>query len=377
MSLPKMLKRYRLPGASLLFPLALAVGPAIASAQDTNTVGNPQLRDFSLPGTRTTPPAPVPAAPAPTPAPAPAAPLTRTPAPPRADRPRSTPAPAPRQTAPQAQQAPAAQLPPGPAAPAPSLSTPAPQPPVAQPQPQPAPPPAAAPAPAQSSLPWPWIAGALALLALGGWFLLGRRRREDDRVEERQAAAPPPRPRPEPVAEPVPTEPPRDLPARAWLDIDIRPARASALEDGALVDYLLILTNRGDAIAGNIRIDGRMFNASADGEVDAFFQGPIHEVSGSPHVTIPPGESISLEGQIGMPKAELHAIEVEGRVIFVPLIAINVAYDWEGGAGRTSRSWLVGREATSPQARMGAFRLDLGPRIYRQVDRREAKKVLA
>jgi hypothetical protein len=67
---------------------------------------------------------------------------------------------------------------------------------------------------------------------------------------------------------------------------------------------------------------------------------------------------------------------VQGRVIFVPLVAINVAYDWDGGSGRTSRAWVVGREASSPDGRMGAFRLDLGPRIYRQVDRREAEEVV-
>jgi hypothetical protein len=148
------------------------------------------------------------------------------------------------------------------------------------------------------------------------------------------------------------------------------------MEDGTLVQYALVLTNIGEAAAGNIRIDGRMFNASADGEVDAFFAGPIHEVSGSPQVFIKPGESIALQGQIGMKREELHAIEVQGRVIFVPLVAINVAYDWEGGGGRTSTSWLVGRTPSSPEAKMGAFRLDLGPRIYRQVDRREAKKAL-
>jgi len=184
-------------------------------------------------------------------------------------------------------------------------------------------------------------------------------------------------PEPPSAKEAVPAEPVPVPAKRARLEVDIRPDRASATDDGALVHYALILANRGDARAGNIRIDGKMFNASADGAVDAFFQAPIHDVSGSPHVSIAPGESIALEGQIGMPRAELQPIEVQGRVIFVPLVAINVAYDWDGGSGRTSTSWLVGRQAASPEARMGAFRLDLGPRIYRQVERREAKKRVA
>jgi hypothetical protein len=108
----------------------------------------------------------------------------------------------------------------------------------------------------------------------------------------------------------------------------------------------------------------------------AFFQGPIHDESGSPHIAIAPGGRLRLNGQVAMPKAQLQEMEVAGRRIFVPMVAINVAYDWAGGGtGRTSRSWLVGREAESPQAKMGPFRLDLGPRIYRSVGRREAKLV--
>jgi hypothetical protein len=222
-----------------------------------------------------------------------------------------------------------------------------------------------------------WLLAALLLAAAAAAFLFLRRRRKAPESITHSFAAWREEPEPAPPAAPLPAPEPAPPARRARLDVDIRPERAAALEDGAMVHYSLILTNNGDAPAGNIRIDGRMFNASADGAVDAFFREPIHEVSGSPHVFIAPGQSIALDGQIGMPKDELEGIEVQGRVIFVPLVAINVAYDWEGGAGRTSTSWVVGRQASSPEAKMGAFRLDLGPRIYRQVERREAKKRVA
>ena len=78
-----------------------------------------------------------------------------------------------------------------------------------------------------------------------------------------------------------------------------------------------------------------------------------------------------------MKAEEVRAIELQGRRIFVPSVAINVAYDWgEDGEGRTSKSWLVGRKADNPAARMGAFRLDLGPRIYRSVGRKDTKRVM-
>jgi hypothetical protein len=226
----------------------------------------------------------------------------------------------------------------------------------------------------------------------GGFALLRRRwapgaRRTESVSRSFATWRPEPEPQPEPAEEtpvaasaapPQGTAPaPVAEPKRARIEVDIRPDRASATDDGAFVHYGLVLTNRGDAPARNIRIDGRMFNASADGEVERYFEAPIHAVSGSPHVAIAPGQSITLDGQIGMPRGEIHAIEVQGRVIFVPLVAMNVAYDWDGGSGRTSTSWLVGRQASGPAAKMGAFRLDLGPRIYRQVDRREARKQMA
>ncbi|MGA9582499.1 MAG: hypothetical protein WBR13_11085, partial [Allosphingosinicella sp.] len=178
--------------------------------------------------------------------------------------------------------------------------------------------------------------------------------------------------------EPVPAAPP-EAPAapRPWIELDIVPERAAATENEVYVRYALTMTNKGSADARNIRIDPRLFNAGAEGEMLAFFQGPIHDLSGSPHVVLPPGGSIRLNGQVAMPNAELREIELAGRRIFVPMVAINVAYDWsDGGAGRTSRSWLVGREAEVPTEKMGPFRLDLGPRIYRSVGRREARLVM-
>ena len=144
-----------------------------------------------------------------------------------------------------------------------------------------------------------------------------------------------------------------------------------------------MLRNEGEEIARNIRIDARMFNASAEGAIGEFLAGPIHERSGSPEVTIGPGENLELASAIAMAKDEVRGINVAGRNIFVPIVAINVAYDWDRaeagsdadsnarrGSGRTSRSWLVGREPDSPSAKMGAFSLDVGPRIYRSVGQR-------
>ena len=63
---------------------------------------------------------------------------------------------------------------------------------------------------------------------------------------------------------------------------------------------------------------------------------------------VPPGESLRIAAASGMKAEEVRAIELQGRSIFVPSLAINLAYDWgEDGEGRTSKSWLVGRKAAA------------------------------
>jgi hypothetical protein len=159
---------------------------------------------------------------------------------------------------------------------------------------------------------------------------------------------------------------------RAWLEVEFKPSRAAATEKEAIVHYELVLRNVGDAVAGNIRIDTKLFNAGAEAEIRTFLDGPIHEHSGSPHVAIPPGGELRLGSTIAIAKEDVREIVVEGRSLFVPAVVVNVAYNWGSqGAGRTSKSWLVGREAEQPSQKMGAFRLDLGPRIYRSVGQRQ------
>lgn len=378
--MPPIRRRLR-AAAFVLICLAAAGAPALAQNETSNTIGPPQLKDFSLPGQRTTPPAASP--PPATAAPRVTEPRTPPVTAPRTPSPAADPAserPAPRTAAPAARSEPAAPEPaPPPAgsvpvAPVPVETAPAPEPQSAAPAP-------AEPGPRGASWFWPAAGGALALL-LAAFLLLRRRRARAEAASARDsarkelggalfgAAAP------EPAAEPqaaAAVEPPAPRP---WLELDIVPERAAATDSEAYVRYALTLTNQGDSEARNIRIDPRLFNAGAEGEMMDFFQGPIHEQSGSPHVVIAPGQSLKLNGEVAMPKADLREIELAGRRIFVPMVAINVAYDWAGGGGgRTSRSWLVGREAQTPTEKMGPFRLDLGPRIYRSVGRREARLV--
>jgi hypothetical protein len=338
-------------------------------AQETNTVGPPQLKDFSLPGQRTTPPPqPQPTLQAPPPAAQPPRAAAAAAAQPERAGPRRA-APAPARSGPAA----AARLPA--AAPPPAEVLPAPVgtlPPVSLPvPPSGAPAPAAAAPAAESGWTWLWPAGGLLLALLAGLGLrrlaaarTAARKRAQRQVRAAARAA-------EAAAASGPPVPQAAAGPRARLELDFVPERAVATEAETVVHYDIVLRNGGEEAAGNIRIDARMFNAGAQAAIGAFLKGPIHDRSGSPQITIAPGGELKLSSAIAMPRDEVRGIEVQGRSIFVPVVAINVAYDWGGaGAGRTSRSWLVGREPAAPSEKMGAFRLDLGPRIYRSVAQR-------
>lgn len=383
--------------------LLLTGGPAAAQTQETNTVstnpvGNPQLRDFDLPGTRTTPPAPPPETTTPPatiaapPVPPPQAdPDTATPAP--RSRPRAA-APVPRRT-PAPNAAPAPAVPPKAPAPAPqgvgeAPPIPAPAVPAAEPRAERAP----APALAGRDIPWLYIGlGALAALVALLIFLKVRRRPAAEEepqyiYEASEAAAEPQReavpakaPQPAPAAAPAQAFKPTAAPAsdvvgiqmRPWVELEFKPARAAATLTEANVQFELTVRNTGTAPARNVRIEVRMFNAGhgQEQEIEAFYGEPIRDRTPPVLEALPAKGEVQVTSAVAMPNENVRELTVQGRRLFIPTVAFNVVYDWGNGrSGQTSASYLVGREAETPTDKMGAFRLDLGPRLYRSVGQR-------
>ncbi|HEY0626740.1 MAG TPA: hypothetical protein VGD10_08395 [Allosphingosinicella sp.] len=364
-----------------LYPLLLlaALAAAPAAAQNTTapapdaTVGSPLLRDFQLKGTRTTPPveAQQPAAQPETPPPArEAAATAEAPPRPRAEapvtreaqqRPQEQAAPAPAQAAPSTDLATFEQLYPEQTAPAPAAPAAIAPSPVQQPLSNVAPPPAYS----------MWIAlgaGLLLLLGLLAWFRSRRAVAEPALARARLAepeAAPAPQPMPRPA--PVPVAPVVDQALRPWLDIEFKPEKLVATDQDTSVHFQLLVKNNGQSAARNVRITAKMFNPSPDQKeaIKAFFATPL-EAKGEP-VTIPPQLAARFKPSVVMPRESIRVLEVQGRPIFVPTVAINIQYEWgEGQKGQTCKSFLIGTEKEGAD-KMGAFRLDLGPRIYRQV----------
>jgi LPXTG-motif cell wall-anchored protein len=365
--------------------LLLCVAPA-ARAQDSNTIGNPQLRDFQLRPQQPQQPQPLPQQPIIQPRQQAPAPVVVAPPPPVTTQPQTPPS-GQQQPAPQAQR-----TQPGPATPAqrqPVQTQPQiqPQAPGTAPIPQAAPPsateplapaapaplpPASAPPGQETGPAFPWLylvaAGALAMIGLALLLRRRRRRAEEDLYEEALeapivtvAVAEPEASRPEPASRP-------------WLELSLKAERASATLTETVVNFELEIANSGKGAARNLRIDVKMFNAGAeqDKEIGAFFRTAGRESTKLNLPGIAPESVGVINAQVAMPRDEMRAVVLEEKYLFVPVIAVNALYDWgEGRTGQSSKSYVVGRELEQPSEKMGAFRVDQGPRVWRTVGQRQ------
>ena len=187
--------------------------------------------------------------------------------------------------------------------------------------------------------------------------------------------APPPTPAPSPpvIGEPLPFEdrpspPPivwaRPAAARATLEIELSPKRAGTNLLSAAVEYDISVRNIGDAAARAIRLDVRLLSASAqqDDLLNSLFAAPIERPTVAPF-DLPPGATIELGGMAMLPKESLSVMTVEGRALFVPVLAINALYQWEDGAGQAARSFVIGIDRGAG-AKLAPFRLDAAARMH-------------
>ncbi len=248
---------------------------------------------------------------------------------------------------------------------------------------------------------WPWLAAVLALVG-GGAFVLWSRRQKRERYGDpgRMAfaglvpdVAPEPGPLPpiRPRANPVPPRaaptaprahpiPPRPEPAperendglivstrlKPELAIQFAPDRAVVTESDVALQFDVVVANSGSAPARDVLVEARMVCAHAgqDAEIAGFFQQPIGK--GDRIAAIPPLGRISLKSVVRLPLAQLNSFQVEGRTLFVPLVAFNILF---GNNSQTSASFLVGRGSEEDE-KLAPFRLDLGPRVFRGLSAR-------
>ena len=348
----------------------LLCAAVVAHAQDSsgsNVIGPAQLKDFSLtprdrpvPSPQTQQPVviapPAPARPAPSgQQPARTAPATSQPQRPAQER-----------AATQPDQQPTQGATPAPAdvvqTPAPSPFVPGPDVPAETADAEPE-----APAAVQEESGFSWLYSLLAAaLALLGVALVRRRRRRaaaEAVPETPPAAAAPPKPRPDPIPRP-------------WLELALNAERALFTDTEAVVEFELEIANKGGSAARNLRIDVKMFNAGAeqDQEIGAFFKTAGRETTRLSLPLVDAGITGVIRGTVAMPRDAMKAMRLDERLLFIPVVAVNALYDWgEDRTGQTGKSYLIGREAQTPSEKMGAFRVDQGPRVWRTVGQRPHK----
>ncbi|MDB5676092.1 MAG: hypothetical protein JWM65_3074, partial [Sphingomonas bacterium] len=168
------------------------------------------------------------------------------------------------------------------------------------------------------------------------------------------------------IVEEVPVPPTATATGRATLDIALHPRRAGTNLTSAAVEYDVVVGNSGGVAAAQVRLDVRLLTAGAqqDGLIHALFDEPVERPI-TPPFDLLPGTEVRLGGMGILPRERISAMTVEGRELFVPVITVNLTYDWAGGSGQTARSFVIGIERGAG-AKMGAFRLD-DVRMYAEV----------
>lgn len=257
-------------------------------------------------------------------------------------------------------------------------------------------------------LPFAVAAALVALLVIGGLVWFARRRRDRGsavRVEELSDTAPanhwppPPAPAPAAVPEPAPLPPadPAPVPApaqrkpsmlrptppppptpvepglRPWLEIDFVPRRAGTNLTSATVDFELAIRNIGSVAANDVRVLVQLLTANPhqNAQLQTVFDRPTDQPIMAPFALEPHDTArINAVGTLAIDK--INRLELEGRPMFVPIMAVRAVYNWAGNrgdGGSTANAYIlgVGREE---QGKMQPLWLDAGPRMADRITHR-------
>lgn len=178
------------------------------------------------------------------------------------------------------------------------------------------------------------------------------------------------------AAAPLPANEPADeiagqahpLVERACIEIDCIATRAGTNLTSAAVEYTIVARNVGDVIATGIRLDIRLLTMGTrhDALLDALFAMPVDQSIAAPF-DLPPGTAVDLGGMAMHPKDTIETIDLGGRTMVVPLLAINLRYRWPNdGAGQTARAFVIGIDRGAG-AKLQPFRLDDSARMSANV----------
>lgn len=154
----------------------------------------------------------------------------------------------------------------------------------------------------------------------------------------------------------------------APIVLDISVVRMSASLVHATLSYRLSLAAR--AALSGIEVRGDMISAHASrpaeeqlglGEAQVLHRLPWLAAS----------ETMELGGEVRLPLAAITPIRHGSAALFVPLVRFEVTAQDGDRSVKLRAAFVVGLEELSAGERLQPFRLDLGPRVYPKVGRRE------
>jgi len=163
---------------------------------------------------------------------------------------------------------------------------------------------------------------------------------------------------------------------RADLTMAFEPLAAQSTLMNLRLRYAIKLHNSGLVAAEGVSVRVGLF---AGAHVNP---GGIHQwfmLDGEPaHHHVPlvgAGDYIRVEGELAAPLDALNPITVGGRVLAVPLVAIDVRYGHGAHEspieGQVARAYVIGRDPGRSEAKLAPFRIDTGPADFTPLGHRD------
>lgn len=160
---------------------------------------------------------------------------------------------------------------------------------------------------------------------------------------------------------------------RPWIELELEPSQAMVTDEHAAIAFDVTLFNSGNAPARDVAVEACLINAGQqqDVQLSQFYTSP-----GQVHDKIPavaPLARITLKSAVRLPREAVQEYEVEGRKLFMPMVAVNSRYRWSSGEGQSAASFLVGRAANDSD-KLAPLRLDQGKRGWKGLAARRYEK---
>ena len=179
-----------------------------------------------------------------------------------------------------------------------------------------------------------------------------------------------PAPAPASVSAPIAHAAPIAQPPRLLLDFTTLGVDVTLVN--AVARYHLAITNMADIPVSDVALHGSVVQArrgmppTIDPMLGDSLLPLLQKVA-----DIAPDGTQRCEGQIRLPLQQIEPIEMQGRLLFVPVVHIWIGYSGPDGTRyAVTQSFVLGEESSPPGPRVGPLRLDLGPRRFTGVGQR-------